>query len=207
MTIEPVSAGLVQGMLHRPAECRGAIVLAHGAGSDCRSPLISALASAFAAEGLAALRIDLPFRQNRPKGPPPPGAGTYDREALLQAADLLRTLGPVAIGGHSYGGRQATMLAAESPDVAHRLLLLSYPLHPPRRPESPRTAHFPQLHTPSCFIHGTRDPFGSPAELQAAVSLVPGPCSVQLIDGAGHELKPVILHPEDVTSRFLSGFL
>ena len=71
-----------------------------------------------------------------------------------------RVGGPVVLGGHSYGGRQATMLAAEEPGVAEALLLLSYPLHPPNKPAQLRTAHFPQLRTPALFVSGTKDPFG-----------------------------------------------
>jgi uncharacterized protein len=78
------------------------------------------------------------------------------------------------LGGHSYGGRQASMLAAEEPDLAAGLLLLSYPLHPPRRPARLRTAHFPKLTTPALFVHGTRDPFGSMDEMRAAVDSSPG---------------------------------
>ena len=81
--------------------------------------------------------------------------------------------GRVFLGGHSYGGRQASMLAASDPAVTPALLLLSYPLHPPRRPEQLRTAHFPDLRTPALFVHGVRDPFGSREEMEAALALIP----------------------------------
>jgi predicted alpha/beta-hydrolase family hydrolase len=81
------------------------------------------------------------------------------------------------------------MLAAEQPDLAGALLLLSYPLHPPGRPENLRTAHFPRLSTPAVFVHGTRDPFGSIDEMRAALDLIPAPHELIAIDGAGHDLK------------------
>jgi predicted alpha/beta-hydrolase family hydrolase len=112
---------------------------------------------------------------------------------LRRAAELLRsrTGAPrLVLGGHSYGGRQASMLAADDPDVADALLLLSYPLHPPRQPERLRVEHFPRLRTPSAFVHGTRDPFGSPAEVEAALAAVAGPWRLELLEGAGHELQP-----------------
>jgi len=99
-----------------------------------------------------------------------------------------RVPGNVFLGGHSYGGRQATMLAAEGPDLAAGLLLLSYPLHPPKRPADLRTAHFAQLATPALFIHGTRDPFGSIEEMRAALELIAGPHELVAIEGAGHDL-------------------
>ena len=79
----------------------------------------------------------------------------------------------VFLGGHSYGGRQSTMLAAEDPTLVAGLLLLSYPLHPPKRPTQLRTAHFPQLQTPALFVSGSKDEFGTPAELTAALASYP----------------------------------
>src|SRR5208283_483441 len=111
--------------------------------------------------GVCVLRYDLPFRQKRPHGPPSPSTSAADREGLRDAVAAMRAIVPgrVFLGGQSYGGRQASMLAAECPQLAAALLLLSYPLHPPGKPEQPRTAHFPALRTPSLFVHGPRDPF------------------------------------------------
>jgi predicted alpha/beta-hydrolase family hydrolase len=80
------------------------------------------------------------------------------------------------------------MLLAEDPSAADALLLLSYPLHPPRKPDQLRTAHLPTLRTPTVFVHGTRDPFGLPEELQEAIKLIPAPVSLSLVEGAGHDL-------------------
>jgi predicted alpha/beta-hydrolase family hydrolase len=80
------------------------------------------------------------------------------------------------------------MLAAEQPQLVAGLLLLSYPLHPPRKPAELRTAHFPQLKTPSLFVHGGRDPFGSHDEMKAALALITGKTMLLEIEGAGHEL-------------------
>jgi predicted alpha/beta-hydrolase family hydrolase len=159
----------VRGFLHQPAQPSGnALVLTHGAGANCNSRLLTALAGAFADAGFLVLRCDLPFRQVRPFGPPFPAMAARDRQGLRRAEEILRqkASGRIFLGGHSYGGRQATMLAAEQPDLVAGLLLLSYPLHPPRKPAALRTAHFPQLKTPALFVHGGRDPFGSHEEMQ-----------------------------------------
>jgi len=179
------------GFLHTPdAPIGHGLVLTHGAGSNARAPLLVAIADAFCAAGIAVLRCDLPFRQARPHGPPFPAMAAQDRAGLARAVRLLRDRlpGKVFLGGHSYGGRQATMLAAEDPDLAAGLLLLSYPLHPPRRPADLRTAHFPKLSTPALFVHGTRDPFGSIDEMRAALALIAGPHEIVAIEGAGHDL-------------------
>jgi predicted alpha/beta-hydrolase family hydrolase len=182
----------VRGFLHQPdvPDGRG-LVLTHGAGSNAGAPLLVAVAEALAAAGIAVLRSDLPFRQARPHGPPFPAAAAQDRAGLRRAVLVLRDRVPgrVFLGGHSYGGRQATMLAAEEPGLAAGLLLLSYPLHPPKRPADLRTAHFAQLSTPALFIHGTRDPFGSVEEMRAALELIAGPHELVSIEGAGHDLR------------------
>jgi predicted alpha/beta-hydrolase family hydrolase len=188
---EPALDPPVRGFLHSPSQPDGSgLVLTHGAGANSRSRLLTALAEAFAEAGLLVLRCDLPFRQSRPSGPPFPAMAGRDREGLRRAVEILRqkTSGPIFLGGHSYGGRQGTMLAAEQPDLVAGLLLLSYPLHPPRKPTQLRTAHFPQLKTPALFVHGGRDPFGSHEEMCAALTLVRGPHKLIEVVGAGHEL-------------------
>jgi predicted alpha/beta-hydrolase family hydrolase len=149
-----------------------------------------ALAQAFADAGFMVLRCDLAFRQNRPLGPPFPGGAEKDREGLKRAVEVLgkSVSGDVFLGGHSYGGRQATMLAADQPQLAAGLLLLSYPLHPPRKPQELRTGHFPRLKTPPLFVHGARDPFGSLEEMNSAIQLIPARHALFPITGAGHEL-------------------
>jgi hypothetical protein len=165
-------------------------VLTHGAGTNSKAPLLIAVDEAFRAAGYQVVRVDMAFRQRRPFGPPPPATAAQDRESLREAVARMRELvdGPVVLGGHSYGGRQATMLAAEEPDVADALLLLSYPLHPPNRPDKPRTSHFPALRTPSLFVHGAKDPFGTIEEMRAALEIIPAVKELVTLDGLGHDL-------------------
>jgi predicted alpha/beta-hydrolase family hydrolase len=102
----------------------------------------------------------------------------------------MRRLNPARIflGGHSYGGRQASILAASEPQLANALLLLSYPLHPPKLPEQLRTGHFPSLQVPALFVSGIRDGFGTIAEMKSALELIPARTDLLAIAGAGHEL-------------------
>src|SRR5580658_7499256 len=117
----------VRGFLHRPDLPQNGFVLTHGAGSNSRAPLLVALAEAFASAGFVVLRCDLPYRQSRPYGPPRPGDAVRDREGLVNAVGVLKKLAPrrVFLGGHSYGGRQASMLCAEQPELVEGLLLCS----------------------------------------------------------------------------------
>ncbi|HEX3987613.1 MAG TPA: alpha/beta fold hydrolase [Acidobacteriaceae bacterium] len=180
----------VRGFLHTPAGPMGSgLVLTHGAGANCQTPLLIALAEAFCQAGFTVLRCDLPFRQLHPHGPPRNSA-TQDQAGLRAAIGSLRRLGPspVFLGGHSYGGRQASMLAASDPGITEALLLLSYPLHPPRRPDQLRTQHFPRLETPTLFVSGARDSFGSLEEMTTALALTPARTQLLPIEAAGHEL-------------------
>jgi predicted alpha/beta-hydrolase family hydrolase len=172
------------------------LLLTHGAGSNRNAPSLVAVANAFAEHSvdsehrIQVLRYDLPFRQVRPKGPPRPGDAARDREGLREEILKMREKNPeqVWLGGQSYGGRQSSILAAESPGLVDRLLLLSYPLHAPGKPAQLRTAHFPKLNMPVLFVHGSRDPFGSLEEMRSAIQLIPAPVKLIEVEGAGHDL-------------------
>jgi uncharacterized protein len=191
----------VRGFLHAPATPNGsAIVLTHGAGANSQAPLLRALAEAFADAGFTILRCNLPFRQLRPFGPPAPSDAARDRAGITNAVAALKKLdgglpfavsearGRIFLAGHSYGGRQASMLSAEEPELARGLLLVAYPLHPPRRPGQQRTEHLPDVRTPALFVQGTRDPFGSIGELERALKMIPARTKLLPIEGAGHDL-------------------
>jgi predicted alpha/beta-hydrolase family hydrolase len=179
-------------LVHEPKNPNGCgLVLTHGAGGNANAPLLVAVAEAFCSAGVLVRRYDLPFRQKRRFGPPSPAGAAGDREGLREAVAEMCGLvkGRVFLGGHSYGGRQATMLAAEEPGLVEAMLLLSYPLHPPGQPLKLRTGHFPALQTPAVFIHGTKDEFGSMEEMRAALGLIPAYVELVPLEGAGHDLK------------------
>ena len=191
VTVDP----FVRGLLHRPINPNGmGLVLTHGAGSNCQAPLLVDLANAFTEAGFAVLRCDLPFRQDRSYGPPAPYEAKRDRAGLRNALAALTNYanGKVFLGGHSYGGRQASILCSELAENERAevagLLLLSYPLHPPRKPEQLRTQHFFNLQTPALFVEGTRDPFGTIAEIEQALKLIPAKTKLLTVEGAGHDL-------------------
>ena len=187
----------------------GGMVLTHGAGGNAQAPLLVEVDAAFTAAGYMVVRYDLPFRQKRPSGPPSPAGAAADRAGLCEQVMKMRGTmdGPVLLGGHSYGGRQATMLAAEHPGLVDGLLLLSYPLHPPGQPAKLRTAHLPELRTRAVFVHGTRDDFGTPEEMRAALALIPAQCELILAEGAGHDLKKGRSDAVQAALKMLSGLL
>lgn len=194
----------IDGVAHQPDRTpEGVVLLTHGAGGNRDSPLLQRVCEAWAARGWLAIRYNLPFRRRRVSGPPS-GNGQVDRDGILAATALARGLadGPLVAGGHSYGGRQTSMVTGATP--VDLLALFSYPLHPPGKPDRARTAHLPDITVPTVFTHGGRDPFGSLAEMRAAAGLIPAATEIVEIADARHDLASKTLDvPELAVSAAL----
>jgi predicted alpha/beta-hydrolase family hydrolase len=181
----------IAGIAHEPDETpAGVIVLTHGAGGDRQSALLQRLCDEWARRGWLAVRYNLPYRRRRPKGPPSGSAAT-DRAGIVEAITVCRGLaeGPLIAGGHSYGGRQTSMVVAAKEAQVDVLTLFSYPLHPPGKPERARTEHLPDIAVPTVFTHGTSDPFGTLDEVRTAAAMIPAPTQLVEIAGARHDLS------------------
>ncbi|SOX51959.1 alpha/beta hydrolase, partial [Mycobacterium ahvazicum] len=187
-----VNLDQIAGIAHQPdGIAHGVVVLTHGAGGNRESELLQRVCDEWARRGWLAVRYNLPYRRRRPKGPPSGSAAT-DRAGIDEAIALCRTLadGPLIAGGHSYGGRQTSMVVAEAdPLQVGALTLFSYPVHPPGKPERLRTEHLPAIRVPTVFTHGTSDPFGTPTEVRDAAALIPATTEVVEIAGARHDLR------------------
>jgi uncharacterized protein len=181
----------IAGVAHQPkGSATGVVVLTHGAGGNRESPLLQQVCDEWARRGWLAVRYNLPYRRRRPTGPPS-GSAAGDRAGIVEAITLCRGLsdGPLIVGGHSYGGRQTSMVVAANEAPANVLTLFSYPVHPPGKPERPRTEHLPDITAPTVFTHGTSDPFGTPAEVRDAAAMIAAPTEVVEIAGARHDLR------------------
>src|SRR5246127_4256797 len=186
MTLEDIA-----GIAHEPdGTPSGVVVLTHGAGGSRESVLLQHLCDEWARRGWLAVRYNLPYRRRRPKGPRSGSAAT-DRAGIVEAIAVCRELadGPLIAGGHSYGGRQTSMVVAEKEAQVDVLTLFSYPVHPPGKPERARTEHLPNITVPTVFTHGTSDPFGTPAEVPDAAAMIAAPTEVVEITGARHDLR------------------
>ena len=181
----------IAGVAHEPTgTASGVAVLTHGAGGSRESALLQRVCDEWARRGWLAVRYNLPYRRRRPTGPPSGSAAT-DRTGIVEAITVCRALadGPLIAGGHSYGGRQTSMVVASPEEVPVDVLtLFSYPLHPPGKPERARTEHLPDITVPTVFTHGTSDPFGTVDELRVAAALIPAPTEIVEITRARHDL-------------------
>src|ERR1700758_5088619 len=183
--------GRIAGVAHKPDSIpAGVVVLPHGAGGNRDSPLLQQVCDEWARRGWLAVRYNLPYRRRRPTGPPS-GSAAGDRAGIVEAITLCRGLadGPLIVGGHSYGGRQTSMVVAANEAKPDVLTLFSYPVHPPGKPERLRTEHLPDIKVPTVFTHGTSDPFGTPAEVRDAAAMIAAPTDVVEITGARHDLR------------------
>ncbi|ORV09301.1 alpha/beta hydrolase family protein [Mycobacterium celatum] len=206
-----MSLEVIAGVAHEPSGSpSGVVVLTHGAGGSRESPLLQRVCDEWARRGWLAVRYNLPYRRRRPKGPPSGSAGT-DRAGIVEAITVCRELagGPLIAGGHSYGGRQTSMVVAAGDAPVDLLTLFSYPVHPPGKPDRPRTEHLPDIAVPTVLTHGTSDPFGTPDEVWDAAALIPAPTEVVEITGARHDLGAKSLDVPamavDAALRLLSG--
>lgn len=205
----------IAGVAHLPAGDRrqapnGIVVLTHGAGGSRESKLLQQVCDEWARRGWLAVRYNLPYRRRRPTGPPS-GSAAADRAGILEAIELCRSLadGPLVAGGHSYGGRQTSIVVAETQAPVDVLMLFSYPVHPPGKPERARTEHLPDITVPTVFTHGTSDPFGTLAEVRDAAAMICAPTQVVEITGARHDLSSKTLDVAalavDAALRLLPG--
>ena len=182
----------------------GGLLLTPGAGSSADHPTLVALEA-----GLAPLpvgRIDFPYRREGRRAPDraPKLIACVEDEAAAAVARWGIEPSSLLLGGRSMGGRMCSMAAAQGLAAAG-LVLLSYPLHPPGKPDRLRVEHFPELDLPCLFVGGTRDPFGTPDEFEREVAAIPGPVTFHWIDGARHDVKGRDDEIVAVVSEWISG--
>ena len=169
----------------RPVTSPGALLLTPGAGADRNQHTLVAVEQAVSP--LPCHRVDFPYRLAGKRAPD--RAPVAVAHLVAQAAEFTAQAGVapdrLVLGGRSYGGRMCSMAVADGLPAAG-LILLSYPLHPPGKPEKLRVEHFPQLAVPVLFISGDKDPFGAPAEFAEHVGSIPGPVTQIWLPG-GHD--------------------
>ncbi|HXI65804.1 MAG TPA: alpha/beta family hydrolase [Gemmatimonadales bacterium] len=180
----------VSGLLLRPTDARLLYVLAHGAGAGMRHPFLEAISQRLAEQGIATLRYQFRYMEQRSRRPDPPAvAAATVRAAVVEAARLAPGL-PLVAGGKSFGGRMTSTAQSEEPLPGVRgLVFLGFPLHPPGRPDDKRAEHLARVTIPMLFLQGTRDEFADLALLRPVVQRLGDRATLHLVEGGDHSFK------------------
>lgn len=196
-------------VLDAPADPWTALALAHGAGAGMDHPFLQGVAEALAAEGVAVLRFMFPYREAGRRMPGPAAHAVATWAAVMTDLETRVPGVPRFAAGKSYGGRMASMAAAEGVIAPAGLIYLGYPLHAPGKPEAPRAAHLPRISAPQLFLEGTNDPFIQPiAQFEAAVETCQD-AGVLWTPGGGHsfEVKGAARAPEAVGAEIAGSLV
>ena len=171
------------------------LILAHGAGAPQTHPFMTAFARRLSARGIDVVTFNFHYMERGRRAPDPRVRLEACYRAVIAAARARTGEGNrMVIGGKSMGGRIATQVAAGGAETAggdpevDGLVLLGYPLHPPGRPDKPRTAHLPAVAAPMLFVQGERDAFGTPEELRPVLATC-ADAELFAVDGGDHSLK------------------
>ena len=197
MTSEPqrIEVALPAGPLEvsaeweRPADAWAAIAIAHGAGTALKHLFLTGLSERLSELGVASLRFNFPYSEAGRRMPGPPAHALATWAAIGAWTERTAPDLPWFAAGKSYGGRMASMAAADGVIAPVGIIYLGYPLHPPGEPAKARVAHLPDVPQPQLFVEGTNDPFIDPHDqLEAAVASCRD-ATLTWIEGAGHSFE------------------
>jgi len=177
--------------VHGATNARATFILAHGAGAESNSEWIVRHAKELAKRGVRVVTFDFP----RVRSTMTPLEDAYRK--IVEKTHARFPKEPLSIGGKSMGGRVASLIAAKYTLPISRLVFFGYPLHPPKKPEKRRDAHLPDVKQPMLFLHGTRDPFGTPREMRALCKKLGA--KLVLLEGRGHDVEGA----EDEAAAFI----
>ena len=188
-----------------PARGPAGLILTPGARPRRDQSGLVAIDDAVTAGGRTVERIEFPGQASGKRRTDPPAVciETVRNATVAFATQLGVKTARIAIGGRSFGGRMCSLAVADGLGVA-ALVLVSYPLHPPGKPDRLRTEHFPQLHVPCLFVSGRKDAFAAPAELEREIAAIPGPVTVSFVDG-DHSLRRSETEVASIVATWLDG--
>ncbi len=179
--------GEVSALLCRPAKARRLLVLAHGAGAGMSHPFMEKLASELAGVGVATLRYQFPYMEQKRRVPDASAVLTATVVAAVHAAAEAAPGLPLLAGGKSMGGRMTSQAAAERPlDGVRGLVFFGFPLHPPNRPGTKRAEHLAKVTVPMLFLQGTRDALADLTLLRPVCAKLGPRAKLHVIESADH---------------------
>jgi len=181
------NGGEVSALLLRPAKAHCLLALAHGAGAGMHHAFLEELAAALAQAGVATLRYQFPYMEQRRKAPDKPAVLTATVQAAVHAAAEAAPGLPLFAGGKSMGGRMTSQAAALGllPEV-RGIVFFGFPLHPPNQPGTKRADHLAQVSVPMLFLQGTRDAFAPLPSIRAVCKKLGRRATLLVFEGADH---------------------
>jgi hypothetical protein len=181
------AAGEVSAILMRPGAARFLLVLGHGAGAGMTHPFLAKLATELAKTGIATLRYQFPYMEQRRRSPDSPAVATATVAAAVQAAAQLAPKLPLLAGGKSFGGRMTSTAASQGLlEQARGLVFFGFPLHPPNKPGTKRAEHLSKVQQPLLFLQGTRDTLADLKLLRPICDELGSRATLHVIDTADH---------------------
>lgn len=184
----PAGAAVISLALDLPPDPWAVLAVAHGAGAGMQHPFLVGFARGMSELGVATVRFNFPYVEAGRRMPGPAAHAIATWATVAGAVVGVSSL-PVFAGGKSYGGRMASMAAAEGAIEPAGLVYLGYPLHAPGRPEKPRVEHLPSIAAPQLFVEGTNDPFIDPREQLEAAVATSLHAEISWIEGGGHSFE------------------
>jgi predicted alpha/beta-hydrolase family hydrolase len=190
VTIAVDNTHSVSGLLLAPASARACYVLAHGAGAGMFHPFMDVAARELGERGIATLRYQFPYMEQRARRPDPPKLAQATVRAAVAAAARLMPALPLVAGGKSFGGRMTSQAQAASPLPGVRgLAFLGFPLHPAGRPSDARAEHLFAVEVPMLFLQGSRDKLAELGLLQPLMERLGERASLRLLEDADHSFR------------------
>ncbi|HWZ96254.1 MAG TPA: alpha/beta family hydrolase [Candidatus Dormibacteraeota bacterium] len=187
LRFEVEGTGEVSALLLQPEKAKWLMVLGHGAGAGMHHPFMSKLAEELAGVGVATLRYQFPYMEERRKVPDKPAVLTATVVAAVRAATKAAPDLPLLAGGKSMGGRMSSQAAAEQPlEGVRGLVFFGFPLHPPKRPGTKRAEHLAQVNVPMLFLQGTRDELADLKLLKPICAKLGKRTTLHVIETADH---------------------
>lgn len=183
------SIGSVSAEAIVPDKAKCIMVLAHGAGAGMNHPFMTTLSKSLALEGIATLRFNFPFSENKKGRPDPPAVAHKTIEAaILKTREFFPNL-PVFLAGKSFGGRMGSQYLSGHPDApVNGIVFYGFPLHAPGKPSTERAEHLKDVKIPMLFLQGTKDELATWNLIESTCSALPRAKLVK-IDGANHAFK------------------
>jgi len=201
------SPGKVSAEYISPPDARCILVLAHGAGAGMNHPFMVALANSLAETGIATLRFNFPFAENKKGRPDVPAVAHKTIEAAIAKGQQLSPGLPVFVGGKSFGGRMNSQYLSTHPDsLVKGIIFYGFPLHPPGKPSTDRAEHLKKVKVPMLFLQGTRDALAQWDLIESVCSSLPKATLIK-IEGADHSFKAGKINTTAILSKATSDWV